>query len=213
MSSDSLIDVRKAVTRFVNEELGISPSKDSKYKRKTGITVIKSEALSSVVSRGIAITRIMTSLSSDLEKINRMIKKVGGDTIRGMNGKGEDIKSIRFSSTNEDLSVLVTLTNRGKPDGRAANALKKKIGEERFKKIFSENTTWKIKEEFVDQCIRTLAGTFGSKFIKDALTSQTSYSVKSKEELRLLYQEEDDEMLEKLNKFIKPSEPSITYPK
>ena len=208
------VDVRKMITNYVNNEIGEpSQDRDSKYKRSTGITVVKEGKVSMVVSRGIAIKRIMTSMSSDLSKIDNLLKKIGLNKIKELNDAGANIKSIRFASTNEDLSVLVSVKN-STTDNKNANPVKKLLGDKKFSKVFEEKTTWTLNDALVAQCITALSGTFGKSFIDKAVSVKKTYSIKSKEELdKLMCEDLDPATRSTLDNFIKPAEIAITYPK
>jgi len=208
----SMNNIRQMISSFVKNEIGEGDVGKSKYKRKTGINVIKSEKMSRIVSRGIATKRIITSISADLARIDGVLKKFGLEKIRELNSNGDNVKSVRIASTNDDLSVLVT----AKPaslDGKKAEAVKEEMGSD-FSKFFAEKETWTINPDFVEKCILTLRGTFGQNFVNQALNKRVAYSVRSKEDLdKLLAGELSESLRQKLSAFVKPTEVSITYPK
>jgi len=212
IEENKMYDVRKMISSFVKNEIGISDVEDGSYKRKTGINVIKSDKISAIVSRGIAIKKIINSISADLASVDSTLKKFGVEKIRELKESGEDIKSVRLASTNADLSVLITEKARSL-DAKAVKGVKVEMGDD-FSKFFEEKETWTIKDEFVEKCILTLSGTFGQSFVNKAFTKKSTYSIKSNEELdKLLSSELPESLKKKLSSFVKPNEVSITYPK
>ena len=206
-------DLRRMITAFVNEQLGEPTDESYQLKTKQGVPIIKAETISKIASRGIAIKRVLNSITSDLAKIDLVLKKIGKEKIEELRAGGEDIKSVRFASTHNDLSVLVTV--RGVScDGRKAPPVKKALGKRQFDKIFDEQTSWALKPAFADRCVALLKSSLGQKFVDDAFTRKTVFSLKSQEELdKFCSSDLDDETKEKLKSFMKPADVAITYPK
>lgn len=205
-------NVRKMISSFVKNEIGDGRTKNNTYKRKTGINVIRSAKISSIVSRGIAIKRVITSISSDLANIDSTLKKFGLEKIEELNKTGEDVKSVRLASKNDDLSVLITAKSPSL-NNKIGESVKEEMGSD-FSKFFEEKESWSINDEFVEKCILTLRATFSEDFINKAFSKKTTYSIKSKEELdNLMFSELSEGLKKKLSSFVKSREVSITYPK
>ncbi len=184
----------------------------------TGITVLTDKTIVDIVAHGIRIDGIIKNLSGELAKISSVLKQYGLKFVSNHNVINPDntIKSVRLSSKEGDLSVLVTVKNFGEIDSKKITpSIKKTLGATRFKRVFTENISWTIRPDFTDRIATLIKKTFGAGFMDKAFEKKTSYKIKSREEFDKLLADPsiNENVRSLLGKALKKPEIAITYPK